>query len=408
MDKYITDKLLEELVEKYGTPFYLYDQQTIINRINQMKQMVELPNVQINYATKANSNLEILKIMQAAGLKADATGLGEVYVNKQAGFTDEQIYVVGNNFSQQELSELAKQNLPISLDAIEQIEWLNQVAPCYQKVLIRVNPSFGAGDNASIITGGDQHKFGIDICDIPKALELLDKNKMKLIGINQHIGSLNLNYHSIVEAVKELIAIVQGFELNDLEVINFGGGFGINYYRRHYFEELNFKSLSEELTKILKTFLQKYPNKNVSLEFEPGRFLTAEAGVLIGQVTSIKKRGGIYYIGTDLGFSNFLRPTLYDSYHELEFLTANEKVRKCNVVGNMCESGDYLAQNRELTIPAVGDTVIVYDTGAYGFSMASNYNNKLKPIELLLNNESTVEVIRQREALSDLLRGFNI
>ncbi len=406
MNTFCTENLIKELINEYGTPAYLYDQGTIERQIDKMQNLVDLDNVHINYATKANSNPNILKIMRDKGLKADATGSGEVYLNKYAGFEEEMIYVVGNNFTKDELINLCQQDLVISLDSIEQIDLLNEVAPKYQKVMLRVNPSFGAGDNESIITGGSKHKFGIDIIDLLKAIIKVEDYGMKLIGINQHIGSLNLNYKTIIEAVVELLGIIKTYNLNDLSIINFGGGFGINYYRRHYFEELDFGKLTRDLTKIFNDFLSDYQNKDVSLEFEPGRFLVAEAGILVGQVTSIKERGDQIYIGTDLGFNNFIRPTLYDSYHEVEFLTENTQVKKCNVVGNMCESGDFVAKNRALAIPNVGDLVIVYDTGAYGYCMSSNYNNKLKPIELLIDNDQDVKVIRKRETYEDILRGL--
>ncbi len=406
MNNYSSDERITEIASEYGTPMYIYDQGTIERQIDRMQNLVDNNNVHINYATKANSNPHILKIMRDKGLKADATGSGEVFLNKHAGFANEMIYVVGNNFTTAELTNLVEQNLVISLDSIEQIDLLNEVAPKYQKVMFRVNPSFGAGDNESIITGGNKHKFGIDIIDLLMAIEKIKMYEMKLVGINQHIGSLNLNYKTIVEAVKELIAIIKTYKLDDLSIVNFGGGFGINYYRRHYFEELDFDNLAKELTGILNQFIMEYPNKEVSLEFEPGRFLVAESGVLIGRVTSIKDRGGLIYVGTDLGFNNFIRPTLYDSYHEVDFLTTNTEVRKCNVVGNMCESGDYIVRNRDMIVPNVGDLVVVYDTGAYGFCMSSNYNNKLKPIELLIDNNNEVRVIRQRETYNDLLRGL--
>lgn len=395
-------KQISKLAKEYKTPLYIYDQNQIIENINTLKGISACPNMQINYATKANSNIELLKIMKDNGLHADCTGFGEYFINRKAGFSNEQTYAVANNLTAEEMSLLAQENINISVDSIDQLKLLNQVAPNYKHVMLRLNPSFGAGGNESIITGGDKHKFGIDISDIEFCINFINAHNMKLIGINQHIGSLNLDYRTIIEAVKELLSEIINFGLTDLEVINFGGGFGIDY--THLSQGLDFNALKLELDTIFTNFLNTYPNKNVSLQFEPGRYLVANSSVLVGTVTSIKKRGNDIYIGTDLGFSQMVRPTMYGSYHHIEFITNNKLARNCHVVGNMCESGDYLCKDRKLIVPEVGELIIVHDTGAYGYSMASNFNNRLRPAEVLISND-TPRLIRNRETIEDLQIG---
>ncbi len=402
MNNFINKNELKELVQEYDTPMYLYDRQRLEENIMQLKNLCKTKNVKINYATKANSNIELLKIIKENNLKVDATGIGEVEMNQHAGFDDKDIYVVCNNLNENELKKIIEQNLIISVDSIDQLKLIGKIKKGYNKILLRINPSFGAGENQSIITGGTNHKFGIDIQDFELALEIIEQNEMTLIGINQHIGSLNLNYKSITNAVEELLEFVTENHLDNLQIINFGGGFGIDYKRNLTSERLDLDTLGKKLDDIFNDFLNKYPNKNVSLEFEPGRFVVANTSILVGQVTSLKKRGEKIFIGTDLGFSNFMRPVLYNSYHEIDFVTENKDVQKANVVGNMCESGDYIAQDREIVIPNIGDLVIVYDTGAYGYSMASNYNSRFKPIEILKENKG-FRVIRKRQTIKDLL-----
>ncbi len=399
----INYKKIKKLVKEYQTPLYIYDQQQIIENIETIKNISTTPNLQINYATKANSNLEILKLMKAQGLYADCTGYGEYYINRQAGFSATQTYAVANNLTAEEMKLLAEENINISVDSIDQLRLLASIAPNYKQVMIRVNPSFGAGENASIVTGGDHHKFGIDVDDLTYCLQYIEQNNMKLIGLNQHIGSLNLDYRSITTAVQELLSIITQFELNDLQLINFGGGFGIDY--THQAAGLDFTSLKSKLDEIFESFLNHYPNKAVSLQFEPGRFLVANSSILVGTVTSIKKRGSDIYIGTDLGFSQLVRPTMYDSYHHVEFITENELTRHCHVVGNMCESGDYICKDRKLIVPEIGELVIVHDTGAYGYSMSSNFNNRLRPPEVMING-NTHQLIRRRETVEDLLNTY--
>lgn len=395
---------ITDLANKYNTPLYLYDQNQLIENINTIKSISTVPNIQINYATKANNNLELLKIIHEQELGADCTGFGEYYLNRKAGFTDQQTYAVANNLTSDELTLLANEQINISVDSIDQLHLLQQVAPNYQHVMIRVNPSFGAGENESIITGGNKHKFGIDIEDLDYCIKYIQKNSMGLVGINQHIGSLNLDYKTIIEAVNELVSIISQHNLTNLDVINFGGGFGIDY--THQTKGLDFTSLSTELDTIFTNFLATYPNKEVSLQFEPGRYLVANTSVLVGIVTSIKKRGSDIYIGTNLGFSQLVRPTMYNSYHHVEFITENKLTRHCHVVGNMCESGDYIAKDRKLIVPEVGDLVIVHDTGAYGYSMASNFNNRLRPAEVLICSDNSSRLIRRRETVEDLLATY--
>lgn len=396
---------IENLVSKYDTPLYIYDQNQIIDNINTLKGLANCPNLQINYATKANSNIELLKLIKSQGLNVDCTGFGEYYINRQAGFSAAQTYAVANNLTREEMVLLTAEGINISVDSFDQLMLLQSASPGYQHVMLRVNPSFGAGDNESIITGGQNHKFGIDVEDLAACLTYITTHQMKLIGINQHIGSLNLNYQTIIEAVTELLSIITDYRLFDLAVINFGGGFGIDY--RHQNQGLDFQQLQLELDSIFNKFLQTYPHKQVSLQFEPGRYIVANSSILVGIVTSVKKRGSDIYIGTNLGFSQLARPTMYDSYHQIEFITENQLARHCHVVGNMCESGDYLAKNRKLIIPEIGDLVIVHDTGAYGYSMASNFNNRLRPAEVLINGDDE-RLIRRRETVSDLLATYQL
>ncbi|WOO89354.1 diaminopimelate decarboxylase [Mollicutes bacterium LVI A0078] len=394
---------IKQLIEKHGSPIYLYDKNQIIENIDTIKNISNNPNLAINYAVKANSNLNILKLIKEHGMKVDSTGYGEYIINRNAGFSDEDIYVVCNNLTKQELLLLANQNIRISADCIDQLKTLNEVAPGYQNVMLRVNPTFGAGENESIITGGDKHKFGIDIDDLMPCINYIKENNMKLVGINQHIGSLNLDYKTIVLAVTSLIDLINANNII-VDFINFGGGFGINY-NHDTNNQLDFTSLRAELDVIFTDFLNTYPNKEVTLEFEPGRYIVANASILIGTVTSIKRRGNDIYIGTDLGFSQLARPTMYNSHHHISFITDNELRRECHVVGNMCENGDYLCKNRKLVIPDIGDLVIVHDTGAYGYSMASNFNNRLRPIEIMIDDQQH-EVIRRRETIEDLLNSY--
>ncbi len=399
----LKENIITKLAKEYGTPLYLYDKERIDSNIETIKNISSSPNLQINYATKANSNINLLKIIKQHGLNVDSTGYGEYYINRKAGFTNDQIYVVCNNLTIDEFKLLTNENIIISVDSIDQLKTLNSISPGYQHVMLRINPSFGDGENDSIITGGDNHKFGIDSVNIIPCINYIKEHKMHLVGINQHIGSLNLDYTSITRSVAELLKFIEDNNIV-CDIINFGGGFGIDY-NHHTNKQLDFASLQTELDFLFANFLANYQNPHVSLEFEPGRFIVANSAILVGTVTSIKRRGNQIYIGTDLEFSQMVRPTMYDSYHHITFITKNLLARNCNVVGNMCESGDYLCKDRKLIIPDIGELVIIHDVGAYGYSMASNFNNRLRPIELLVDDDC-ITIIRKRERIEDLLKNY--
>lgn len=404
--KFITDEKIKELITEFGSPIYIYSENEIKNNINILSGLCDLKNFKLNYATKANSNIEVLKLMKKNHLKVDATGMGEIYINKKAGFDKDNMYVIGNNFAKDELLELLNEDILISADSLDQIEMIGKLKPGFNKLMIRLNPSFGAGKSWRVLTGGKKTKFGIDYEDLNQALSIIQAHDMKLIGINQHIGSDYLEHESLINGVETLLNYIQENNLNYLDVIDFGGGFGLNYMRNHNGLGMDMEILSKKLTDVFNEFLSTYPNKEVSLEFEPGRFLVASAGILVGTVTSIKDRDGKKIIGTDLGFTNFIRPTLYDAYHEVGVITDNEIINCCDIVGNICESGDYISRNRTHVVPSIEDNIIVYDTGAYGYCLASNYNNRLKPCELMITSTGEIKLIRRRQTYKDLLNEY--
>ncbi len=399
----INDELITQLVEKYGSPLYIYNEQEIINNIQNLKNLCNLPNFKINYAVKANSNMTILRIIKENGLKVDATGYGEVYVNLQAGFDKSQIYVVGNNLSKSELKQLVDNSIIISIDSLDQLQTLAEIAPNYQYVMLRLNPSFGAGANERVITGGVNTKFAIDYDDINQALGIIKKYNMRLYGVNQHIGSAYLEAESLLASVNSLLSVIKQYSLNDLHIINFGGGFGVNYERRHNDLKMDFTHLNVKLTKTFANFLADYPNNNVSLEFEPGRYIVATSAILVGEVCSLKKRGNKNIVGTNLGFNNMIRPTLYDAYHEIEVITSNSEQIVADVVGNVCESGDHMCKGQVITRPNRGDLLVVHDVGAYGYSMASNYNSRPKPAEIMIMKDGSYKQIRARQSYQQLI-----
>mgnify|MGYP000894381038 FL=1 len=399
---------LQKLIEKYGSPLYIYDERTLRNRCREMKNFLKYPWFVANYSIKANSNLELLKIVRDEGLNADAMSPGEIYVLLKAGFKPSQIFYVGNNVSADEMKFAVDNGVLVSVDSLSQLETFGKINKG-GRVSLRFNPGVGAGHHEKVVTAGNKTKFGIDSSYIEEVKQIAAKYSLKIVGVNQHIGSLFLDGKPYIEGVKSLLAIAEKFP--DLEFVDMGGGFGIPYRKQSQEKRLDISSVSHELESILIEWMKDY-GREVQIKIEPGRYIAAECGVLLGTVHSIKTNYGKRYVGTDIGFNVLMRPVMYDSYHEIEFLRNGKLLDKgknstATIVGNICETGDILAKDREIPDDIIeGDIMAVLDSGAYGYSMCSNYNLRLRPAEVLICQDGSDRLIRRRDTLDDLLAGY--
>lgn len=402
MNDFLSKEECFRLLEKYGSPLYVYDEETIRKRSREMAGLLSDKHFKVDYSVKANTNIELLKIIKEEGLHVDAMSLGELASNKKAGFKSDEIIYVCNNISSSEMKEVIKEHVLISVDSISQLETFGKINP-NGEVMIRFNPGVGAGHHEKVITGGHKTKFGVQKEFIDDVKKVVKKYNLKVVGINQHIGSLFLDYKSYIEGVKNILEIASYFD--NLRIINLGGGFGVPY---HGEDRLDLNKLSSELDKLLDEFLNSYDNKEVTFYVEPGRYVVCEAGILLGTITSIKDNYNTKYLGCDIGFNILSRPILYDSYHEIKVLQRKPNRRKetYTVVGNICESGDILGKDRLLSEASVEDVIVVYNTGAYGYSMASNYNLRCRPAEVLITQDHKDILIRKRDTIDSMLSGF--
>ncbi len=396
------------LVEKYGSPLYVYNENIFRQRCQELKQLVTYPYFSVNYSVKANGNLTLLKIAKEEGLNADAMSPGEIHVETLAGFKPEDILFITNNVSADEMRYAIKRNITISVDSLSQLEQYGRLNP-EGSICIRFNSGVGAGHHEKVVTGGKKTKFGVAKEDIPKVKEILNTYKLKLIGINQHIGSLFMDGDKYIEGAQSILSIAKNFD--NLEFIDMGGGFGIPYKKLSSEPRLNLKHLGEKLDQVLHQFAEEY-GKKITFKIEPGRYVVAESGLLLGEVHSIKENHGTTYVGTDIGFNVLKRPVMYDSHHDIEVyrrenIPSNHS-HPVTLVGNICESGDILAQNRLLPQIMERDIIGVLDAGAYGYCMASNYNNRLRPAEVLIDAAGNDYLIRRRDTFDDLVRQFNV
>ncbi|MBC7473795.1 MAG: diaminopimelate decarboxylase [Candidatus Sericytochromatia bacterium] len=389
----------KELIEKFGSPLYVYDENTIRTRYRELKESIEtIENKKILYACKANSNVEIIKVLKEEGAGMDVVAPGEVYTCLKAGVSNEEILFTGNNMTNEELDYAVKEGVILNIGDLSTLERYGEKYP-NTSVCVRINPDVGGGHHHHVITGGVESKFGIYFTDVPEILKISEKYNVIIKGIHQHIGSNILDENTFLSAVDVLLKSAK--ELPDLDFIDFGGGLGIPYEPGE--KRLNLIELNKKVAANFKNFCQEY-GKEVEFWIEPGRFLVGESGYLLTTVNTVKSNPSYKYAGTDSGFNHLVRPTMYGSYHEIvNTSNLNGDHEKVTICGNICESGDIFARDRVLPIINEGDILAILNAGAYGYTMASNYNTRPLPAEVLVNGDQ-VRLIRRRETFEELLR----
>lgn len=399
----------EKLLKEFGSPLYVYNEKILRQKCRDMKNLVDYPRFIPNYSIKANSNLQIIRTVKEEGLSADAMSAGEIRLLLHAGYKPEELFFVPNNVSEAELRYAVDNGVLVSVDSLSQLELLGKINPG-GKAAVRFNPGVGAGHHEKVVTAGKKTKFGVNTDCVPQVKEIAARYNLKISGINQHIGSLFMEGDSYIEGVKSILSVAEQFE--DIDFVDMGGGFGIPYKKQSGQEPLDLASFREKLTAVLKAWTDRY-GKKVLFKSEPGRYIVAESGILLGTVYAVKNNYGNKYVGTDIGFNVLARPVMYDSHHDIEVYRNGralngETTEEVTVVGNICESGDIIAKHRELPAIQEGDVIGVMDAGAYGFAMSSNYNMRLKPAEILIKENGDAVLIRHRDTFEDLIAGFNV
>lgn len=399
-----------QLTAAYGSPLYVYNERIFRKSCRDIKNMCQYPRFQVNYSVKANSNLTLLSIAREEGLRADATSEGEAVAVLKAGYTPDEIFYVVNNVSASELQFAIDRGITVSVDSLSQLETYGKLNPG-GRIAVRFNPGIGGGHHEKVVTGGKKTKFGVNENYIPEVKKILARYQLKLAGINQHIGSLLMDGALFMASVQNLLSIARHFD--DLEFIDLGGGFGIPYHKQQGEPPLDVSILGESLTRYMYDFSAAY-GKELLFMVEPGRYIPAESGLLLGTVHAVKYNGAVKYAGTDMGFTILARPMLYDAHHDIEVYRQNVQteapdtacVESVNIVGNLCESGDYIARERELPALMEGDVLGILDTGAYGYAMSSQYNHRLRPAEILIREDDSIKLIRRMDTHEDLLRNM--
>lgn len=391
------------LIKTHGSPLYVYNERVIRENCKKIKNFVTYPNFSVHYSAKANSNVAILQIIKEEGLNVDAMSPGEIFAEMQAGFMPNEILFVSNNVPTEGMQYAIERNILMSVDSISQLEQYGKLAP-NSRVVLRFNPGIGDGHSVKTITAGQHTKFGIQITNqnIQTINDICSQHNLIVVGLHMHIGSLFFDITNFLESGYSLLSVARNFP--SIEFIDLGGGFGIPYKKQEGQKSIDLIKVGQKLDEFMFTFSKKI-GKNIQFKIEPGRFIVAESGIILGSVISTKQNYETKYIGCDIGFNSLLRPTMYNAHHDIEVFPKDMTKRPLEVVtvvGNICENSDNLATNRMLPKMNEGDIICVLDAGAYGYSMASNYNNMLRPAEVLIRRNNEVVLIRKRETLEDL------
>jgi diaminopimelate decarboxylase len=399
---------LLRLPAEFGCPVWVYDAQIIRQQIAQLSQFDV-----VRFAQKACSNVHILRLMREQGVKVDSVSLGEIERALVAGFDSQarpnDIVFTADVLDDETQARVAELGIPVNAGSVDMLDQLGAASPGH-RVWLRINPGFGHGHSQKTNTGGENSKHGIWHSDLPLALAAIQRHQLKLVGIHMHIGS-GVDYAHLEQVCGAMVEQVIAFG-QDLEAISAGGGLSIPYRKgdetidtQHYYGLWN--AAREKIARHL--------GHSVKLEIEPGRFLVAEAGVLVAQVRSVKAMGRRHFVLIDAGFNDLMRPAMYGSYHHISVLPADGRdLRQAPLIdtvvaGPLCESGDVFTQQEggkveTRPLPAVvpGDYLVLHDTGAYGASMSSNYNSRPLLPEVLFDG-GNARLIRRRQTIQELM-----
>ena len=391
-------KDLLSVVHTYGSPMYVYDANKISAQYERLtKAFAAVPSLRINYAMKALSNVSILKLMRKLGAGLDTVSIQEVKLGLHAGFAPEQIIFTPNGVSMEEIEEAASLGVQLNIDNLSILEQFGSKHPQIP-VCIRINPHVMAGGNSKISVGHIDSKFGISIHQIPHILRIVENTKMHINGIHMHTGSDILDIDVFLYAAEILFDTAKHFR--ELKFIDFGSGFKVPYKEGDI--QTDIEELGEKLSQRFLEFCKLY-GRNLTLAFEPGKFLVSEAGFFLVKVNVVKQTTSTVFAEIDSGFNHLIRPMFYGATHFIENISNPEgKKRFYSVVGYICET-DTFASNRQIAEISEGDILCFRNAGAYCYTMASNYNSRPRPAEVLWI-DGQAKLIRKAETLEDLLR----
>jgi len=395
-----------DLAKIYDTPLYVISEKRIQDNYNRLYGALanNYKYVRIYYAAKANTNLNVLRVLQSQGAYLDTVSPGEVFLALSSGFTPDRILFTGTNVRNDELKMLADANITINVDSQSELDRLLKIS-VPQILSVRVNPEVGAGHHNHCITAGPESKFGLWEEEVIQAYAIAQRARVERFGIHMHIGSGILEFEPYVQAVEKLLSTAKRVHKEvgiDFEFIDIGGGFGVPYKPKE--KEFDVQEFSNKVVNLFKNKTKDYGLGKPFLFVEPGRYLVADACILLTTVNTVKVTPSRKFAGVDAGFNTLLRPAMYGSYHPI--LVANNltaaSTETYDIAGPICESGDLLAKDHSVPYINEGDLLAVLNAGAYGYSMSSQYNSRPRAAEVLIRGGKPL-LVREREQLKDLV-----
>ncbi len=385
------------ICEQYGCPVYIYDTSIIKRQYDRLNNAINLPKSKINYACKALTNINILKFLQQLGAGLDTVSIQEVKLGLKAGFKPDDIIYTPNCVSLKEIEDAMNLGVKINIDNLSILEQFGHLYPEYP-VCVRINPHIFAGGNNKISVGHIDSKFGISFHQVPHLKRVVEATNLKVVGLHMHTGSDILDIEVFLQGCEILLNTAKGF--NDLEYLDLGSGFKVPYKPNDISTDI--EELGQRISNRFRVFCEEY-GKDLTLMFEPGKFLVSEAGYFCSKVNVVKQTISTVFAGVDSGLNHLIRPMFYGSHHEIFNLSQpNNKPRIYTIVGYICET-DTFGVNRKISEIAEGDILCFKNAGAYCFTMSSNYNSRYRPAEVMVH-EGQAHLIRARETMDDLLR----
>jgi diaminopimelate decarboxylase len=378
----MTDNILIEAAEKFGTPLFVYDLDDVEKRYRELFEFLPAKNLRILYAMKANYLPALLKRLHACGAGIDTVSPGEIAFAMKCGFKAEQILFTANNLTDAESEEAFASGVMLNIGSISHLSKFAAAHPG-ASVCLRFNPDVVDGDSEKTMTGGDLAKFGILLDDLDKVLEIVRKHNIKVKGLHEHTGSGLQDFHSVWKAMDNLLTIAKPEYFPDLEFIDLGGGFKVPY--RPDEKEVDYHEMGEGIAARMENCSSLY-GRELQLLFEPGKFLAARCGYLLVRVNTIKHNHTRTIVGCDSGFPQLIRPVLYGAYHHIRNLSnpgGHEEV--VDICGNICETGDRFAEQRAIPECREGDLLVIENAGAYCRSMGGIYNLRPMPPEAVVS-----------------------
>jgi diaminopimelate decarboxylase len=404
---------VQKLAEQFGTPLYIYSKNSILDHCKHLEQAFGSLDHLACYAVKANSNPTILSLIAHQGLGADVGSAGELYLARKAGFPSEKITFSGVGKSPQEISYALQENiLAFNVESESELRAISEIAHSQKttaRVLFRVNFDLEAKTHPYITTGKRYNKFGISVADVKNiVLRAQSLSSIEVLGIHVHLGSQITSVEVFVNAAERVCNYIEELRKDGIPVhhLNFGGGFGVQYLDFITHPSLPKEESADEshisIGKFIEAVVPVLKQSRCKILIQPGRSVIAHAGILVTKVLYIKRQESKTFVIVDAGMNDFMRPMLYQSYHQIVPLTVKDSSHhRADVVGPLCESGDYFALDRLIPKVNEGEYLSLMCVGAYGYVLTSNYNGRVRPAEVLVDG-SEVSIIREREKIDSL------